>query len=92
MRDDVLWMGEIEAVVNEVDPIRGFIKVTLANNVQVDVGPEELERKRPEPQKVSTRKKRRIPVCQESTPAPAPSPPPCEQDHKESPAALIFSC
>ena len=67
MRDDVLWMGEIEAVVNEVDPIRGFIKVTLANNVQVDVGPEELERKRPEPQKVSTRKKRRIPVCQEST-------------------------
>ena len=57
MRDDVLWMGEIEAVMNEVDPIRGFIKVTLANNVQVDVGPEELERKRPEPQKVSTRKK-----------------------------------
>ena len=41
MKDDVLWMGEIEAVVNEVDPIRGFIKVTLANNVQVDVGPEE---------------------------------------------------
>ena len=72
MRDDVLWMGEIEAVVNEVDPIRGFIKVTLANNVQVDVGPEELERKRPEPQKVSTRKKRRIPVSQESTPAPSP--------------------
>ena len=58
MKDDVLWMGEIEAVVNEVDPIRGFIKVTLANNVQVDVGPEELERKRPEPQKVSTRKKK----------------------------------
>ena len=94
MRDDVLWMGEIEAVVNEVDPIRGFIKVTLANNVQVDVGPEELERKRPEPQKVSTRKKRRIPLCQESTPAPAPAPssPPSEQDHKESPAALGFSC
>ena len=89
MKDDVLWMGEIEAVVNEVDPIRGLIKVTLATNVQLDVGPEELERKRPEPQKVSTRKKRRIPVCQESTPAPAPSPPPCEQDHKESPAALI---
>ena len=91
MKDDVLWMGEIEAVVNEVDPIRGLIKVTLATNVQLDVGPEELERKRPEPQKVSTRKKRRIPLCQESTlaPAPAPAPPPCEQDHKESPAALI---
>ena len=51
MRDDVLWMGEIEAVVNEVGPIRGLIKVTLATNVQLDVGPEELERKRPEPQK-----------------------------------------
>ena len=91
MKDDVLWMGEIEAVVNEVDPIRGLIKVTLATNVQLDVGPEELERKRPEPQKVSTRKKRRIPLRQESTsaPAPAPSPPPSEQDHKESPAALI---
>ena len=46
MKDDVLWMGEIEAVVNEVDPIRGLIKVTLANNVQLDVA-----RKRPEPQK-----------------------------------------
>lgn len=89
MKDDVLWMGENEAVVNEVDPIRGLIKVTLATNVQLDVGPEELERKRPEPQKVSTQKKRRIPSCQESTPAPAPSRPPCEQDHKESPAALI---
>ena len=44
-------MGEIEAVVNEVGPIRGLIKVTLATNVQLDVGPEELERKRPEPQK-----------------------------------------
>ena len=41
MKDDVLWMGEIEAVVNEVDPIRGLIKVTLATNVQLDVGPEE---------------------------------------------------
>ena len=51
MKDDVLWMGEIEAVVNEVGPIRGLIKVTLATNVQLDVGPEELERKRPEPQK-----------------------------------------
>ena len=50
MKDDVLWMGEIEAVVNEVGPIRGLIKVTLATNVQLDVGPEELERKRPEPQ------------------------------------------
>ena len=91
MKDDVLWMSEIEAVVNEVDPIRGLIKVTLATNVQLDVGPEELEKKRPEPQKVSTRKKRRIPLRQESTsaPAPAPSPPPSEQDHKESPAALI---
>ena len=91
MKDDVLWMGEIEAVVNEVDPIRGLIKVTLATNVQLDVGPEELEKKRPEPQKVPTRKKRRIPLRQESTsaPAPAPSPPPSEQDHKESPAALI---
>ena len=57
MKDDVLWMSEIEAVVNEVDPIRGLIKVTLATNVQLDVGPEELEKKRPEPQKVSTRKK-----------------------------------
>ena len=95
MKDDVLWMGEIEAVVSEADPIRGLIKVTLATNVQLDVGPEELEKKRPEPQKVSTRKKRRIPLCQESTPAPAPapapapSPAPSEQDHKESPAALI---
>ena len=91
MKDDVLWMSEIEAVVNEVDPIRGLIKVTLATNVQLDVGLEELEKKRPEPQKVSTRKKRRIPLCQESTPAqaPAPSSPPSEQDHKESPAALI---
>ena len=93
MKEDVLWMGQIEAVVNEVDPIRGLIKVTLATNVQLDVGPEELEKKRPEPQKVSTRKKRRIPLCQESTPAPppapAPSPAPSEQDHKESPAALI---
>ena len=69
----------------------------MATNVQLDVGPEELERKRPEPQKVSTRKKKRIPLCQQSTPAPAPaaasapapSPPPSEQDHKESPAALI---
>ena len=51
MKDDVLWMGEIEALVNEVGPIRGLIKVTLATNVQLDVGPEELERKRPEPQK-----------------------------------------
>ena len=41
MKDDVLWMGEIEAVVNEIDPIRGLIKVTLANNVHLDVGPEE---------------------------------------------------
>ena len=39
MKDDVLWMGEIEAVVNEVGPIRGLIKVTLATNVQLDVGP-----------------------------------------------------
>ena len=76
MKDDVLWMGEIEAAVNKVDPIRELIKVTLATNVQLDVGPEELERKRPEPQKVSTRKKRRIPLCQESTLAPAPAPAP----------------
>ena len=47
MKDDVLWMGETEAVVNEVDPNRGLVKVTLATNVQLDVGPEELERKRP---------------------------------------------
>ena len=52
MKEDVLWMGQIEAVVNEVDPIRGLIKVTLATNVQLDVGPGELEKKRPEPQKV----------------------------------------
>ena len=41
MKNDVLLMGEIEAVVNEVDPIRGLIKVTLATNVQLHVGPEE---------------------------------------------------
>ena len=41
MKDDVLLMGEIEAVVNEVDPIRELIKVTLATNVQLHVDPEE---------------------------------------------------
>ena len=90
MKDDVLWMGE--NVVNEVDPIRGFIKVTLATNVQLDVGPEELERKRPEPAKIPTRKRKRIQSCQESNPAPAPSPSSSEQDQsyqEESPPALI---
>ena len=28
MRDDVLWMGEIEAVVNEVDPV-SYTHLTL---------------------------------------------------------------
>ena len=42
MKDDVLWMGENKAVVCEVDPIRGLVKVGLETDEQVVVRPENL--------------------------------------------------
>lgn len=33
MKDDVLYMGDIQAVVTKIDPIMGLIKLTLANDV-----------------------------------------------------------
>ena len=41
----MLWMGEFEATVAKVDPIRGVLKVSLETGVELDVGPEELTTK-----------------------------------------------
>ena len=75
-------MGEIEAVVSEVDPIRGQIKVTLATNVEVEVGPEELTTKKYEPEVPRKRKR----MQKEAKAAPEPPKPEPEQRTQEEPA------
>ena len=57
MKGDVLWMGKTKALVAEVDPIRGMIKVTLGTDLEVEVGPEELTKRKP--QQWEERKKKR---------------------------------
>ena len=47
MKGDVLWMGETEALVTEVDLIRGMIRVTMGADLEVEVGPEELTKRKP---------------------------------------------
>lgn len=42
-------MGEASAEVTEVDPIRGIIKVKLASNLEVEVSPEELTKRKKKP-------------------------------------------
>ena len=75
-------MGEHEAVVSEVDPIRGQIKVTLATNVEVVVGPEELTTKKYEPEVPRKRKR----MQKEAKAAPEPPEPEPEQRTQEEPA------
>lgn len=53
----MLWMGEIEATVAEVDPIRGVLKLTLATGFELEVGPEELTAK-PLKEEMSKKKKK----------------------------------
>ena len=43
----MLWLGETEALVTEVDPIRGMIRVTMGADLEVEVGPEELTKRKP---------------------------------------------
>ena len=72
-------MGEYEAVVSEVDPIRVQIKVTLATNVEVVVGPEELTTKKHEPEVPRKRKR----IQKEAKAAPEPSPPEPEPEPEQ---------
>ena len=43
----MLWMGETEALVTEVDLRRGMIRVTMGADLEVEVGPEELKKRKP---------------------------------------------
>ena len=44
----MLWLGETEALVTEVDPIRGMIRVTMGADLEVEVGLEELTTRKPQ--------------------------------------------
>ena len=90
MKDDVLWMGENKAVVCEVDPIRGLVKVALETDEQVVVRPENLTVRKPKPPRVLQKRKRRQ---QQAKAAPEPSVPepvrePVRNQQEPSPARL----
>ena len=55
----MLWMGEKEALVTEVDPIRGMIRVTMGTDLEVEVGPEELMTRKPQKGGQERKKKRK---------------------------------
>ena len=55
----MLWMGETEALVTEVDPIRGMIRVTMGADLEVEVGPEELTKRKPQEEGEERKKKKK---------------------------------
>ena len=84
-------MGENKAVVSEVDPIRGLVKVALETDEQVVVRRENLTVRKPEPPRVLQKRKRRR---QEAKAAPEPSIPepvrePVHNQQEPSPALLM---
>ena len=83
-------MGENKAVVCEVDPIRGLVKVAMETDEQVVVRPENLTVRNPEPPRVLQKRKRRQ---QQAKAAPEPSVPepvrePVQNQQEPSPARL----
>ena len=55
----MLWMGETEALVTEVDPIRGMIRVTMGADLEVEVVPEELTKRKPQEEGEERKKKKK---------------------------------
>lgn len=86
MKGDVLWMEENEVVVEEVDPIRGTTKVTLANHDVIVVGAEKLTLKKYEPVKVHVHKRRRSHQEPKATSISVPSSPVPEPQHQQAAA------
>ena len=58
MKGDILWLGETEALVTEVDPIRGMLRVTIGADLEVEVGPEELTKRKPQEEGEERKKKK----------------------------------
>ena len=74
-------MGDHQAVVLEVDPIRNLITVLLPDNVQVSVHPDELLTTKPEEEKPRRIHKRR------RVEEPSPSPPTSDKSQEDKPAS-----
>ena len=54
----MLWLGETEALVTEVDPIRGMIRVTMGADLEVQLRPEELTKRKPQEEGEERKKKK----------------------------------